>query len=616
MASTFKYAVFGGSALVLVTLGLTLRHGGTGESKSPGPASSGASTTVETAPVKAMRRVAAVRQWPVGSAFVYEVNATRTLSRLRDGAPQTGDAATIAGELAVAVVEVGPDAVRLRLELRNARHQDAQDPGLPDAELARAFYADAERDGHLKGFAFQTDISSGVRAELKLLAEALQLVDSPLAETWKSTELDVTGEYAATYQRSGDTIRKTKDRYVRALGLQGLQPLRDPGMLRVKSQADFTLAPSAWPASATIDEVLEAKAGAFHLMAHRQMKAVLARVEQVRDLAALAAADGSLVPDAPDAAGFADLQRRQDEGRVAGASFRTILGELRSDDVHVQNNAIGRAAALFRLHPEDTDKAAKTVLKGDLDEDAKQRLLGALGSAETKEGQAALASVLAAPSASAETRAAAAAVLGMSEEPTQESEDAIISAMASPDTDVANTATLGAGNLIKRMNIGGGDVSTAVEALLAKLAAATTDDERHICLQGLGNTGDPQALGAIEKYLIYEVRMVREAAVFALRFITDESVDRDLTIAMKDEDAIIRRAAVSTLQFRVVTPILATVGGLLRTDPDETLRLGIVAALRARRAEEPSVIDLLQWAASHDPSEEVQKAAKSALEES
>ena len=345
------------------------------------------------------------------------------------------------------------------------------------------------------------------------------------------------------------------------------------------------------------------------------MKAVLARVEQVSGLAALAAADGSLVADAPDAAAFADLQRRQDEGRVAGASFRTILGELRSEDMHVQNNAIGRAAALFRLHPEDAEKAAKTVLKGDMDEEAKQRLLGALGSAETKEGQAALASVLAAPSAPAETRASAAAVLGMSEEPTQESEDAIIAAMASPDADVANTATLGTGNLIKRMNTGGGDVSSAVEALLAKLSAATTDDERYICLQGLGNTGDPQALGAIEKYLSYEVRMIREAAIFALRFIVDESVDRDLTAALKDEDAILRRAAVSTLQFRAITPLLGTVGGLLHTDPDETLRLGIVAAMQVRRKEEPSLVDLLQWAALHDPAEEVQNAAKRALEE-
>ncbi|MEO5728929.1 MAG: hypothetical protein ABI134_07925 [Byssovorax sp.] len=49
----------------------------------------------------------------------------------------------------------------------------------------------------------------------------------------------------------------------------------------------------------------------------------------------------------------------------------------------------------------------------------------------------------------------------------------------------------------------------------------------------------------------------------------------------------------SALPFRTITPILGTVDGLLHTDPDETLRLGIVTALRLRRTEEPSVLGSL-----------------------
>jgi HEAT repeat protein len=97
---------------------------------------------------------------------------------------------------------------------------------------------------------------------------------------------------------------------------------------------------------------------------------------------------------------------------------------------------------------------------------------------------------------------------------------------------------------------GSGDASTALDALIAALEAATTDDQRRTCLQALGNAGDTRALAPIEQYLGNGNVSVRAAAVFALRFMTGDSVSGDLESALSDPDATVRRAAAAAQGFR------------------------------------------------------------------
>ena len=415
---------------------------------------------------------ASPRSWPAGTAFVYAIDRTRVLSMPHDGKPGKDVPSTIAGKLAVAVVAAGPDAVRLRLELRAPRHQDAKGFELDDAEITRAFYVDARPDGRFEAFAFHRSVGAKARAELKGIAGALQIVDAPASTTWHTTELDGTGEYLASYQRDGRAIHKSKDRYARTLGSHGLRAPQDPSALTVKSSADIALAPTGWPQTVAADETLVVATAGFRLSYWTRTKAALVGVEEVSDLDALVASEkGGLVPDAPDVQGFADARRNADENRVAGASFDSLAKDLRGDDVHARNHAQGRMAALFRVQPGEALAAADTVLHDDLPDEARARILGALSSAGTPESQGALSSVIRASDAPSATRAAAAASLGLADAPTEDSEDALVSAMASPDGDVASSAALGAGNLVQRMNAAGsGDSSSAVDALLAALA--------------------------------------------------------------------------------------------------------------------------------------------------
>ncbi len=419
----------------------------------------------------------------------------------------------------------------------------------------------------------------------------------------------------ASYQRDGRAIHKSKDRYTRTLGAHGLRAPQDPSALTVKSSADIALAPTGWPRTVAAEETLVVAAAGFRLSYWTQTKAALAGVEEVSDLDALVASEkGGLVPDAPDVQGFADARRQADVNRVAGATFDSLAKDLRDKDVHARNHAQGRMAALFRVQPGEALAAADTVLHDDLPDDARARILGALGSAGTPESQGALSSVIRASDAPPATRAAAAASLGLTDAPTEDSEHALVSAMSSPDSQVSSTAALGAGNLVQRMNAAGsGDSTSAVDALVAALQDAATDDQRTVALQALGNTGDPRALSAIEQYLAYPVAQVRSAAVFALRFMTGDSVVGDLGTAMTDPDVTVRRAAAGTLLFRSITPLLGPVTHALQTDADVAVRLSIVSAMAQQLAQAPGLASALQWSADHDPAPQVRKAAQTAL---
>jgi hypothetical protein len=566
----------------------------------------------------AARPAAVERQWSPGATYVYEIENARTIAMHGDAGPSPSRALGLSGRLTIAVVGPVEDGMLLRLALDDIR----PGPGaavlpLDISQLSGAFHAVVEPTGRFASLSFPRGLDGSTRATLKVLASALQLVvPDPAAAAWRTTEQDASGEYEAAYSAAGDAIHKIKERFVRVRGPRGLGPVKDPSMVQIASSNDFALDASGWPRLASEDEKLTVTAGAMRVEATSRTTARLTAVVRhpaPAELTRLAAAErNALEPDPEaDAAGFATARRHADEGLVDGASYRALLGDLAASNVKLRNRTMARMAALFRLHPDDAALAAASVLRGDLGAEPTKRVIGALGGAGTQDAQRALSSILDADRASSEMRDDAAAALGMTRSPSDDSLRALARAARSSDPALASTATLGLGNIVKRMNEqGSGDPSDALALLIDRLQRATDDTERILCLDALGNTGDPRALPAIEPFLADPRTDVRAAAAGALRFIA--SVDDKIVTALQDSAALVRRAAAGALSYRAITPMLSAVTLVLQHDPDATTRLALVTALRLRKRQEPALGGLLSWAAEHDPAVEVRNAAKGA----
>ena len=612
-----KALILGGGAIAVAALVVAARRpAGNSTGEAPRAMTAQAATAHSDRP--ADRPVGHERRWSPGATYVYEIENARTITLQGDTGSSPSRALGLSGRLSISVVGPVEDGMLLRLVIDEVR----PGPGgaalaLDASQLSGAFHAIVEPTGRFASLSFPRGLDGNARATLKVLASALQLVvPDPAAAAWRTTEQDASGEYEAAYSATGGAIHKIKERFVRVRGPRGLGPVKDPSMVQIASSIDFALDASGWPRLASEDETLAITASAMRVEAKSRTTARLTAVVQhpdPADLARVAAAERDALEPEPevDAAGFATARRRADDGLVDGASYRVLLGDLAATDVKLRNRTMARLAALFRVQPEAAAQAAASVLRGELGEEPTKRLIGALGGAGTTDAQRALSSILDGDRASSATRDDAAAALGMTRHPSDDSLRALARASRSTDAALASTATLGLGNVIKHMNEqGSGDPSDALAQLIERLQRPADDAERILCLNALGNTGDPRALPAIEPYLASPGTDLRAAAVGALRFLA--SVDDKLVAALQDAAATVRRAAASALSYRAITPMLSVVTLVLQHDPDASTRLALVSALRLRKRQEPGLASLLAWAAEHDPAPEVRNAARGA----
>ncbi|MEP7122705.1 MAG: HEAT repeat domain-containing protein [Byssovorax sp.] len=557
-----------------------------------------------------------VRQWKTGDTFLYAVEATRSASVGGESQAAQSVVVHLAGSLALTLTGQDAAGVQVRADMRSPRYDVTPRPEQDgSASLVQPFYFTARSSGEMTAFHFAKSVPAEVRILLKGLTTALQLVTPPLpGAAWRVTEQDGSGEYQAAYRVADGAVHKTKEKYLRTRGTKGLSPIPESSTYAVTSSLDFGIDSTGWPATVVEDETLDVAARSVRVVAKSKTKARLVSVEAHPEIKS-ALNDADFESDALTSAAARALGKRQaDRSLVDGKTFPELQVPLISSDVHERNRTQSRMAALFRLDPAAPREAEEAVLHGSIDENAKKRLLGALGSAGTPEAQQALASILETKDAPRSLRADAAVALGVSKQVTPEGEQAIVKAMDSSDKEIADTATLAAGNQARTMiTEQSGDPRDVVETLIARLVAASSDEERTLCLRALGNTGDLRALPAIQPYLTHSDVALRALATSSLRFMDGSEIDALLIAAMADKDATVRVAAVGTVPARPVTPLLAALDALLHSDAEVTVRLAIVNALNLKRSEDPAVDASLTWAAEKDPSDAVKLLANQAL---
>ncbi len=559
------------------------------------------------------------RQWQEGASFVYDIDTTRSMAVTGSSQPEQLVKYQVQGTLRLTVMGREGDDIRLRVDLEatNVKILPAGKMSGKDAAiwLSRTFYANARSTGEIPSFLFPKDVPVEARTLLKGFVNSLQWVAPPaLASIWHTVEQDVSGQFDAKYRTvDGLTVEKSKVNYLQMRGLSGLTPIQRGTEYGVSSIARFGLDVSGWPKTLVEDESVEVKTMGSTMVGTIKTTAKLSVVEKHPEWVGPFGAD--LESDAvSEAAAMAQSMKQADINQVGGKSFRDITIDLNSENSKMRNHAQAKLAALLRIEPARAKEVADEILHGTSDANAKKRLIGALGNAGTPEAQRELAKILDTTEAG-DLRVNAGIAMSLTKHPTEETADALEKAMHSADKKVDNTATLALGNVVRSMNNDGtGDTADELKLLVDGLANASSDAERKVYLEALGNSGDTRAFAAIAPYLSHQIVALRAAATGALKFMVGEVADAAITAAFSDSENSVRNAAAHTIGFRPISNMLDVIDTVLRTETIVGIRLEMLKGMHMRINDDSNVIDSVAWAMENDPSVKVRDFAKSIYE--
>ncbi len=544
----------------------------------------------------------------IGVEHAYEVSLSQTARHEAAAQPEL----TVSLDGTWAVSYAGSDARGLvfRAQLRDAkpiaRRGGADVSAGFTAGLSRPYYFATTAAGRLSTLYFAADVDGVARGTLGALAATFQRSHGSQDTSWNTVETDSIGDYRARYVRDGHSVHRERLAYDRVAGGHTI------AASVVTTGTDFALRDDGWPDGVTGTEATRlgtkdvgVVVDARFAMHHRGVAQIDAGWPN--DLQVVA------VDVATAAAGAA---AQADRDLVDGATLPDLLAELArlgAADTQARGYLFLRIAALFRLDAGAARAAARSVLDHTAGA-ATPVVIGALGEAGTPQAQAGLGQVLAAPALDAESRSRAAIALGLTADPTVDTLDALAQEATRDDADVSATATLAEGTAVLHLRGSDGDAAgRQIDALLARFAAATDDDERALVLRALGNTGDLRILPAVQQGLASADPMVRVAATEALRLVPGDAIDALLLASLRDPYGLVRAAAVFATGERSLVPYAATFDRTERGDRDVTVRRAVVELAGARFTELPALRAIVAYAADRDPDPELRETAKQLL---
>lgn len=525
-----------------------------------------------------------------GVEHAYDLTLRQTVQ------PKGGEAMSVAVSGTWAVAYAGSDATGevFRAELRDVKsivvRRGSVDIPMPVEEFTRPFYFTTSDEGRLLALQFSPGMQDLVRGTLTCLAALAQR---------SAIAADTLGDYEAAYAEDTHGIHRTRVRYSRVTGGDVI------GVTIVETGTDFTLREDGWPSSISGREVTRVGHGDMFVLGQQEFALRHTATAKVD-----AGWPEGLEVSAVDAAAAAANADEIDDRQLAGdATFPDLMAELaKLTNSHDRGYQFLRLAALMRLDPRVVDEATRAVLAK---ADSSDVVVGALGEAGTPQAQRALAGLLDSNALDGERRVQAAVALGLTGSPTSETLDALAQ-QSKQGGEIGDTALLAYGNATLRISDENpSDASRRVDDLLGRLAQANSDEERAIVLRALGNTGDPRILPALSAHIGSTSVLVRTAATEALRLVPGDEV---MIIGALDDAVLdVRAAALFAAvdhDMNVLRPALAKT---LQREREDSLRRGIIElAADARAVLRP----LLEYAAAHDPDQELRALAKHYLDES
>ena len=582
-------AIFAGAVAIAI--------GVTGSSASINPVAS--ATRVPTAALPISSSLRPVLE--LGVEHQYTVSLAQTITL--DAENRVPFAVSVAGTWAVAYAGETEHGEVFRAQLRDAKPSvkrgDVDATAALGDDLGRPFYFTTTSEGRLISLSFAPDVDELARGALGTLATTFQVSARGTAPAWETTESDGIGDYQARYARRDAGLHRERVAYQRVTGDGALTASI------VQTGTDVRLRDDGWPVTVDGHEVTR--------VGTQQLGVVIDATFSLR----FAAVQRGVEPGSPTgmvtmsidaASATARSTEQEDRQLVDGATLADLLASLGAiTDDHARGYQYLRIAALMRLEPETIRTAQRMVLDG---AEAAGTLIGAMGEAGTPAAQRALGELLATPTLGEEPRTHVAVALGLTAAPTRDTLRALDDA-ASGTGDLASTATLAQGNASLRMHDDDPQAAAAqVDALLARLARASDDEERALVLRALGNTGDPRILDALTQALATGSITVRIAATEALRLVPGSAADQLLLARCADASGLVRAAAVFAITDRDLGPFAAALARMARRDPDVGVRRAIVDLAAARLDELRAVVEQV---AANDADPELRTIAKSVL---
>jgi HEAT repeat protein len=572
--------------------------------------------------------------WLTGSAQTYELHVERRLKLTGRGSNAQSDSFQLTVDAAMFTKVLRSDGATVSLfgrlsEMRLSMDGDKNAQTELVQALDRPFLLICEPDGKLRALRFHRSVGTVPRGFVKALLASVQFVRSETqSATWRTQELDATGEYEALYERASDgkTVGKKRERYLHARSAQGLLPVGQLGQVSGALTMSYVLGEgndeAARLVSASGSDSVKIDPGPDLPLVSSDCSVRLTRktvgvLEPLGDEMAMAASDEYAL-SAMASMDVSDSDRREDERKLKGASFSDLLRLLQgvspTDDGSERAELQTRFSSLFRLQADAAEQAASAIAQG-LDARAAKTLLGALQGAQTEKAQAALVDVFKNQKLALDLREHAVAVLGLQDAPSEGTKQTLTNALREADPELRNTAALALGNAASAERQAGqlGSAEQLVDLLLERFQTAQTEEEQSAALEALGNTGDPRILPMVQTALSSERESVRVAAARALRFVVAPTVDALISQVMtQDASAEVRKAALMACSFRQIAAFFPSLKRTVLGDQVSAVRhdaLGLLGKMK----DQPEVREVILTVAEKDTDPQLRQAARALL---
>jgi hypothetical protein len=550
--------------------------------------------------------------------------------------------ANIQSEMRVTVLEADAQHTSLAYEFRHPGVQfqsDGQDdPNQSQAiqaALGQTVFCLLNGRGSVQSVWFSSNTNSVAQQLVCTLLAAMQIVEpkshAESATTWEAEEDDPSGRYIAHYEVQADgTIHKTKLRYLPPTPIKKSRTIQ----LTPTIQSDGEDV-AALDSDGSLESLAAAESQAMSLqnkdIGHGLLKLdlhLLSKQEATpNDMADLRTAEAQRFQTTHAVSLYAPPSQEESNRVIqrealGTATLESVLAELKQAEKESPpekqiTQLYLKLKALAFIRPESCAQLGELLAGAKTGSLRMQILADALESAGNSQAQAALGGAILGRTDDLQALRLLIPALGSVESPTPQTEDTLLAlAFGKYDKNVRTTARLALGNAARSLGDESRDRSAKiVDRILQELKDPPATETWELLL-ALGNAGSIEALPTLKRYLDDPAPNLRGAAAWALRWIDSPEVDDLLTkMLAEDKDSAVRLETVRAIRFREKTP--QNIGAQKKAFANESepeVRIELLGNLWDCREADPEVKQLVEKAATDDPSEAVRKAADKILE--